>query len=174
MGLAHIHRTHTHKHGLHTHTIQPHVHEHTRTHTDTAHTGALMQTFQDKGSAGHRIHTRHTHMHTCYGVRIMPKPHTHENVFYSRTTIHKYKTSFTNLCILLQKQIHNVLHIQRNIFLQLQKNILQVQTKIFQVQKSHVTNKCPVIHTTQHQVALLSQFKAARTIFFLPKILCSQ
>ena len=36
--------------------------------------------------------------------------------------------------------------------------------------KSHVTNKCPVIHTTQQQVALLSQFKAARTIFFLPKI----
>ena len=35
--------------------------------------------------------------------------------------------------------------------------------------KSHVTNKCPVIHTTQQQVALLSQFKAARTIFFSPQ-----
>ena len=30
--------------------------------------------------------------------------------------------------------------------------------------KSHVTKKCPVIHTTQQQVALLSQFKAARMI----------
>ena len=35
--------------------------------------------------------------------------------------------------------------------------------------KSHVRNKCPVIHTTQQQVALLSQFKAARTIFFSPQ-----
>ena len=35
--------------------------------------------------------------------------------------------------------------------------------------KSHMTNKCPVIHTTQQQVALLSQFKAARTIFFSPQ-----
>ena len=35
--------------------------------------------------------------------------------------------------------------------------------------KSHVTNKCPVIHPTQQRVALLSQFKAARTIFFSPQ-----
>ena len=168
MGLAHIHRTHTHKHRIHTHTQSSHMCTNTHAHTQTLHTRARWcKRFKTRAAQD----TAYTHaMHTCYGVRIMPKPHTHENVFYSRTTIHKYKTSFTNLCILLQKQIHNVLHIQRNIFLQLQKNILQVQTKIFQVQKSHVTNKCPVIHTTQQQVALLSQFKAARTIFFLPKI----
>ena len=61
--------------------------------------------------------------------------HPHTKRVYSRTTIHthtlsvvcKYKTSFTNECILLQKQ-------QSNIFLKLQNNILQVQTKIFKVQ----------------------------------------
>ena len=49
-----------------------------------------------------------------------------------------------------------VLHIQRNIFLQLQKNILQVQTKIFQVQK-----KILQVHKTILQVAY-GTLKAAR------------
>ena len=44
-------------------------------------------------------------------------------------------------------------------FIQAQKKIPQVQTKIFQVQKK--SHKCPVICTPQHQVALLSQFKAS-------------
>ena len=41
----------------------------------------------------------------------------------------------SNKYIMLQKQIQHVLHIQRNIFLQVQKSVLQVQIKIFQVQK---------------------------------------
>ena len=51
-----------------------HVHEHTRTHT--AHMGALMQTFQDMGSAGNRIHTHQTHRHTRTHVHMHVHSHT--------------------------------------------------------------------------------------------------
>ena len=81
--------------------------------------------------------------------------------------------------IMLQKQIEHVLHIKRNIFLQVQKNILQVQKTVRKYKKktrahhtytnaSELSNKCPVIHTPQQQVALLRQFKAGRMIFVHP------
>ena len=61
-----------------------------------------------------------------------------QNVFNSHPTIHKTNAfcSHANKYNMLQKQIKHVLHIQRNIFLQVQKNILQIQTKIFQLQKN--------------------------------------
>ena len=43
---------------MHIHTAYKHTNS-TRTRTNTLH--SLTQTFQDKGSAGHRIHTHHTH-----------------------------------------------------------------------------------------------------------------
>jgi hypothetical protein len=77
------------------------------------------------------------------------------NVFCSRTTIHthtkrvllthndshtcvvcKYKTSFTNECILLQKQIQYVLHIVQTKIFRVQKKILQVHKTILQVRNT--------------------------------------
>ena len=68
----------------------------------------------------------------------MPKPHTHgkrvllthndshthtKRVLLTHNDSHTRKTSFTNEFILLQKQIQYVLHIQRNIFFQLQTTL---------------------------------------------------
>ena len=60
--------THTHGKRERTHTLHARKHAHThRMHTHThaqTHTWVLLHTFQDKGSAGHRIHTHRTHIHT--------------------------------------------------------------------------------------------------------------
>ena len=61
------------------------MHEHTRTCTHTAHTGVLMQAFQDKGSAGHRLHTHHTHIHTHTHTHARAYTHcTHADADVSR------------------------------------------------------------------------------------------
>ena len=50
-----------------------------------------------------------------------------------------------------------------------QKKILQVHKTILQVQNTEICAWIGRLHTTQQQVALLSQFKATRTIFFSPQ-----
>ena len=115
-----------------------------------------------------------------------------QNVFCSRITIHTHTHCGLQISNIIHKLMHFASETNTVCFTQSTKKNhsstqnnststehwkLRVDRKAFAhgsarrkiSAKSHVTNKFPVIYTTQQQVALLIQFKAARTIFFSPQ-----